>query len=128
MPTEGEFRAWLEARVQAAAFPELTPDEIDTCVVKARRIDSDGLFYGDDGWTETWDDAAAEQAGWELKAAKVAGDFSFSSDGQSFQRAEMHAHFTAMADRARNRRGGTISTVDTWPWTDILGNVNVGGG
>lgn len=123
---EGDFRWWLDTRVQVDAFPALTPAEIDRCAEAAKRADASGLAPGATGWTPTYDEAAAEAAAWEIKAAKVAADFSYSSDGVSVNRSEMFDHFTELADRARHRRGGTISLLAWSPVSDVIGNLNVG--
>lgn len=52
---------------------------------------------GSDTWVPTWDLNTAAAEGWRRKAAKVAGAFDFSTDGQSFSRSRMHAHCLEMA-------------------------------
>lgn len=60
-------------------------------------------------WAPTWDLASAAAAGWEQKAAQVAHRFTFSADGQRFDRSQVHAMCLDMADRYR-RRGGVGTT------------------
>jgi len=60
-------------------------------------------------WSPTWDLAAAAADGWEQKAAQVAHRFTFTADGQRFDRSQIHAMCLDMADRFR-RRGGVGST------------------
>lgn len=63
-------------------------------------------------WQPTYDLNIAAAAGWEQKAASVAARFTFSADGQIFNRSEIHAMCLEQADRYRHRRAGTI-TVST---------------
>jgi hypothetical protein len=44
----------------------------------------------------------------EVKAAKVANRFDFSTDGQTLNRSQMAAHFSAMAKMWRNRTAGVM--------------------
>ncbi len=60
-------------------------------------------------WAGQWDLGSAAAAGWELKAAAVAHRFTFSADGQRFDRSQVHAMCLDMADRYR-RRGGVGTT------------------
>ena len=48
--------------------------------------------------------AAADTA--EAIAAKFARDFNFAEDGQRFDRAQKFGHYTALAQKLRNRSGG----------------------
>lgn len=48
--------------------------------------------------------AAADAA--EAIAAKFARDFNFAEDGQRFDRAQKYGHYTALAQKLRNRSGG----------------------
>lgn len=54
---------------------------------------SDGTIVwveaGTDTWVPTWDLNAAAAEGWRRKAAKVAGAYSFSDAGASFDRSDM---------------------------------------
>lgn len=61
-------------------------------------------------WRPTYDLAAAAAAGWEWKAAKCADRFQFTTDGQTFDRARVHAQCLEMADRYRNRAVTSTST------------------
>lgn len=124
---EAEAQARIEIMTAWEAVPALTSAEVVDLVEIARRPDEFGLLPSDTGWTETWDLNAAAATGWRWKAGKVAGAYTFSSDGQSFSRSEMHAMCLEMA--RQYRRGGIVSVeigtvlgIDT----DLIGNVNEG--
>lgn len=124
---EATARAQLESMVAASSAPVLTEAEVTSLLELARRRDIDGLLYTDTGWTGTYDLNAAAAEGWRWKAGKVATDFTFASDGQTFNRGEMVRACMDMADRYANRATGSIplnlpSDADD---TDIAGNVNV---
>lgn len=80
---------------------------------------------GSDPWTGTYDLNAAAAEGWRWKAAKVAGDFTFASDGQSFNRADMAKACQQMARTYRDRVVGSIPLIltDDWVLSDVAGNV-----
>lgn len=125
--TESEARARLQSMTAWDAVPALTADEVEELLVIARRPDEDGLLPSDDEWTGTWDLRYGAAEGWRWKAAKTAGAYAFSSDGQSFSRSEMNAMCLEMA-RQYGKSGivsvavGTLAGVDT----DLIGNVNCG--
>lgn len=87
----------------------------------------DGVTYTEAGseWTGTYDLNAAAAEGWRWKAGKVAGDFTFGSDGQTFNRADMVKACELMARTYRNRVVGSIPLVLPSEWdTDVAGNVS----
>lgn len=117
----------IEAMVAWDAVPTLTEDQIELLVARARRPDSDGLVPSDSGWAGTYDLNAAAAEGWRWKAAKVAGDFTFSSDGQQFNRADMVKACMEMSKIYRDRVVGSIPYDIPTGWdSDIAGNVNCG--
>lgn len=121
--TEEEARARLESMVAWSTAPTLTEAEVDDLLDQARRADSDGLAPDDDGWTPTWHFASAAAAGWRLKAGKVSGEFSFTSDGQTHHRNEVHEMCLAMADRYARGAVGSIPLLRDDPYAaDLVGN------
>lgn len=104
--------------------PALTVPEVDDLLDQARRADSYGLAPGDSGWTPTWHFASAAAAGWRLKAGKVTNEFSFSSDGQSHNRNEVHEMCLAMADRYARGGVGSIPLTkdDPYELENLVGN------
>lgn len=60
-------------------------------------------------WVPTWDLNAAAAEGWRWKAAKVANQFQFSADGQSFQRQQVYDHCLTMVQEYANKGAGTMA-------------------
>jgi hypothetical protein len=60
-------------------------------------------LYAGTVWSPTWDLNAAAAKGWQIKAGKVASRFDFTTDGQSFQRAQMLDHCRSM-ERSYRRK------------------------
>lgn len=118
--TEAEARARLEAMVAWNVAPTLTVAEVDDLLDQARRADADGLAPADSGWTPTWHFASAAAAGWRLKAGKVSGEFSFTSDGQTHNRNEVFEMCMAMADRYARGAVGSIPLLPPDPYWDHL--------
>lgn len=119
--------ARIESMVAASSAPALDSGQLDELLVIARRPDSNGLLPSDENWAGAYDLNAAAAEGWRWKAAKVAGEFGFSSDGQSFNREQAHAACIAMAEHYAKRVTGSIPLnppVSIWD-TDVAGNVNV---
>lgn len=128
---EATARELLEDMVSPNSVPILTTDEVDRLLNFAKRADTDGNLPSDAAWEPTWNLHAAAARGWVIKAGKVAGLFPFSTDGQSYQRDQMHRMCREMA--AEYRRGaiysikvqsglGFLAGTDQ----DILANVNDG--
>ncbi len=84
--TEGEARELIALRAGAAEDPPLDEVELETLVQASRAVDPAGLAPRDAGWLPTFDVEEAVLAGLRLKLLKAASNFSFSTDGQTFQR------------------------------------------
>lgn len=98
----------LENMVAFDQEPTLTPDQVASLLASAVRKDSDGLAPIDTGWTGTYDLNAAAAEGWRWKAAKVAAEFDFTTDQQTFDRTAKHAQCLAMAVHYQKRVSGSI--------------------
>jgi hypothetical protein len=124
---ESEAYEELASMVAFDAEPTLSESEVFALLDRARRADSTGLAFSDSGWTPTWDLNAAAAEGWRRKAGKVAGSFSFSTDGQSFNRSDMVKACLDMARTYSNRVAGSIPlNVTSAAWdTDVAVNTNV---
>lgn len=127
---ETTARELLEDMVSPNSIPILTSDEVDRLFNYAKRADPDGLLPSEAGWTPSWNLHAAAARGWIMKAGKVAGLFPFSTDGQSYQRDQMHR---MCIETAREYRRGSIHSVKVVSGLgfllddqDILANVNDG--
>ncbi len=66
-------------------------------------------------WTPTYDLNAAAAEGWRWKAARVAGEFTFGTDQQSFNRDDKHVHCMAMAEHYQKRVSGSIRVKGALP-------------
>lgn len=106
--TEAEARGRLERLVAPDAEPQLDVADVDELVERAKRPDSAGLSPTDPAWVPTWDLDAAAAIGWEVKAGRAASMFTFSEDGQSFRRNEIHESCKAMA-RMYRRGAGSVA-------------------
>lgn len=103
--------------------PVVTPEEVGKIVDAAAIADASGLAPSDPDWVPTYDTYAAIAEVWGLKAARVAGNFNFSADGASYNKADVLANCLTMeAKYAAKARGslGTISVVPTnGPFTTL---------
>jgi len=93
----------------ADEFPEMPQAAVEQIVHRCARQDSHGRLPTDPNWDETYDVYAATATVFEVKAARVANRFDFSTDGQRLDRSQMAAHFMAMARMWRARTAGVIS-------------------
>lgn len=112
--------------VASSSTPTLDEGQLDELLVFARRPDNAGLLPSDTNWSGAYDLNAAAAEGWRWKAAKAAGDFGFSTDGQSFNRDQVHAACIAMAEHYSKRVTGSVplnTGAVLWD-TDIAGNIN----
>lgn len=97
----GEAEIQLCRMVAADSPPELDLDEVRDLVAMAQ--------------SRGWNLYAAAAEGWRWKAAKAAGDFGFSTDGNRFDRDQAHGMCMRMADwyqrRAATASGASLSAV-----------------
>jgi len=91
--------ARLKLDAAASSRPALSDDELGLILDRNRRPDPEGRVFGDDGYVPTWDPNAAAADAWNVKAGRVAGDFSFSADGASFSKGDVMANILEMRDR-----------------------------
>jgi hypothetical protein len=66
-------------------------------------------------WAPTYDLNAAAAEGWRWKAAKVAGEFDFGTDQQTFDRTGKHDQCMAMALHYQKRVSGSIRVASSLP-------------
>ena len=93
--TEAEARARIEDMTQWQADPPLTSAEIDRLLARARVTDEFGVLVDATGYVDTWtvaSIAAAVAAGFQIKAAKVAGaSFDVKAGDVEAKRSQRHA-------------------------------------
>lgn len=92
----------------AEEFPEILLAAVEQIVERCARRDGNGVLPAEEGWEPTYDVYAATATVFEVKAAKVANRFDFSTDGQQLGRSQMAAHFAAMARMWRARTAGAF--------------------
>jgi hypothetical protein len=92
----------------AGEFPEVSQAAVEQIVHRCARMDSDGALPTDEDWHPTFDVYAATATVFEVKAARVAARFDFSTDGQTLNRSQMVAQLQAQAKMWRARTAGTI--------------------
>jgi hypothetical protein len=112
----GNHRAQLARMVAAEAAPVLSDDELDDLLAMHRRIDAAHIAPSQDGWTPTYDLAAAAAEGWRRKAGKAAAMFNFAEDGQQFQRSQVYAQCVSMADRYSRQVIGSVTMQRAHDW------------
>lgn len=100
---EDTARDRLKSMVGWDQTPTLDAEQVEALLDYARRIDSSGIAPTATGWTATFDLNSAAAEGWRWKAAKVAGEFNFGADGQTFDRSQMSEMCLGMADRYQRR-------------------------
>lgn len=69
---------------------------------------------GTAAWTPSYDLEAAAAEGWRIKAARVASQYDFKSDGGTLSKSQVIKNFLRMADEYQKRsRFGKVGTIDT---------------
>lgn len=95
-----------------AERPVVTADEVGTVVDAYALVDTNGNAPSATDWTPTYDVSGAVAEVWRVKAARVAGDYSFSADGASYSKADVMAHCLEMeAKFAAMSKGGGFGSV-----------------
>lgn len=92
---ETRARSFVEVRLLPREDPELTVDEIDELMRLAVAHDAAGRAPTDPEWVPTYSVRGLYRAvaeGWRLKYGKAVGRYSFSTDGQRFERGQVLDH------------------------------------
>lgn len=76
----------LSSMVAASSRPVLTDLQLEDLIDQGAVQDVTGNYPSAATWTPTWDLNVSAMEGWRWKAAQVAGDFTFSADGASFDK------------------------------------------
>lgn len=90
--TEQDALAELTRRIVPSEIPTIGTADVTAILGNARRADSEGRSVDDPEWVPTWDLDAAAAEGWAVKAGKAANLYSFTEDGQRFDRAAIYRH------------------------------------
>lgn len=103
-----EARARLSSYADAAGRVPLSDGDLDTCLRDAAVPDSDGRTVDDPDWAGAWDMDYAAGRAWDLKAGRVATDFTFSADDASYSKDTVMAKCLAMAQTYYGRTTRTL--------------------
>lgn len=103
-------RVRLSNMVAADARPSLSEADLDALLDLARRPDAMGRGITEPDWQPTWNLNAAAAEGWRWKAARCAGDFTFSADGASFDKGAVMEKCLAMEAKYAGLDYGTLAT------------------
>lgn len=102
----------------ADARPVVDPQTVQAIVVSFPIADAEGREPGDASWEPTYDTNAATAEVWSTKAARVAGDFTFTADDATYNKGDvlaqclaMEAKYAAMAGGPTGRGRGNAGTV-----------------
>lgn len=101
-------RAWLRVQTDAAGRVPLSTEDLDVCLAEAAIPDRDGLLVDDPEWAGHWDLNYAAGRAWDVKATRVATDFTFSADDASYSKDTVMAKCLAMAQRFYSRSIRTV--------------------
>lgn len=96
-------RARLAVLTDAAGRVPLSETEMDVALADAATVDRDGRLVSDPAWAGAWDWNYAAGRGWDIKAGKVAADFTFSADDASYSKDTVMAKCLAMAQTYYSR-------------------------
>jgi len=107
----GRYWRCIVGGTTAASAPSW-PDLAGTTITPARTVTDGGVVWSDNGgaWAPSWDLDRAAMLAWERKAAKATSRYTFTTDGQTFERAQVAAACREQADRYRRRLAGTTRT------------------
>lgn len=86
-----EATAFIEARLLPDVDPTLTSGEVASLLPLAACDDEDGNSPDDAAWTATYNTVGCYRAiaeGYSIKHGKAVGRFDFTTDGQTFRRAQ----------------------------------------
>jgi hypothetical protein len=90
--TEEQARARLVLFADAGSEPILAPEDTETLLDMARRVDKDGIEPAEASWTPTWDINYAIAQAWLLKASRLPNRYLFMSGGKMYSRNQFYEH------------------------------------
>jgi hypothetical protein len=79
------------------AVPQLSSDELTQALLAGAVPDAAGLFIEDPHWEPTYDLNRSASSGWQLKAGKVASDYTITIEGRELNRGQMIDNFLKLA-------------------------------
>lgn len=109
-PAVGRYWMCVVPGVSSATQPDW-PEQLGSPAHVTRVTDGLAVEWLDVGtrWTPTYDIHAAAAAGCLLKSSKASSRFDFTTDGQTFNRSQVAAHWRHMASEYRRRGARAVS-------------------
>ena len=101
--SDADAAARIGRMTDSAVKPLLDAGDLSDLVALAKRADRYRRFPSDASWEPTYDYDYAAAEGWRRKASRVAGAFSFTADGSTFNKNEVFDHCMSMAEKFANR-------------------------
>jgi hypothetical protein len=107
--TEGEAQTALASMCDAYNSPELTPEELDGCLLRSRRPDYWGYYPIDPAYTGTYDLNHAAFLAWHLKAGKCANFHDVTMQGRNFASGQVYEHCLKMIGEYRRYINASVA-------------------
>ena len=98
----------LTSMVAATSRPVLSTEQVNALLDATVIPDASNLLVTDPSYVPTWDLNMAAAEGWRWKAAAVAGDFTFSADGASYDKGSVMANCLMMEAKFAAKGHGTM--------------------
>ena len=80
---------YVKLYAQAAVDPILSDDDINNLLLDCRIVDSENRLITDANYVSTYDLNLAVSTAWELKSAKVSGNYAFADNGLNIHREQI---------------------------------------
>ena len=118
-------RTRLAYMTAASEEPVLVEAELDDLLEQYALIDIEGREPTDPDWEGTWNLRNAAAEGWRWKAARVANQFDFTTDGgmSNIKRGQLHAHCLKMVEMYASGNAGTLEYGGVRTWDPVIGNL-----
>lgn len=113
MTARDDALAQLRLNTAPDQRPVLSDTDLDALLDRVAVADTQGRAPGSDGWEAAYDVNQASARAWRVKAGRVAGDFTFSADGATFNKADLMAHCLEMEHTYAALSHGTMTTLGT---------------
>lgn len=110
--TEQEAKAQVVLLGATEARPALSDGDVDTVLARYLIADDQGRVPLHPDYVPTWDLNGAIGEVWSIKAGRVAGDYSFSADGASYNKGDVLAHCLEMQAYFQGRATGSLGTIN----------------
>lgn len=98
----------LKIQTAADTAPAVADAELVHLLNACQVIDAEGRAPVDANWVPRWDLGLARAKVYELKAARVAHEVSFTADGARFDLDARRKGYLDLADRERKQRAGSV--------------------